>query len=171
MIPDVLIKLVSHYESLHDGDLKQIGLQPKMCPAGYWTEGYGSLVLDQHGKKIQGFNNRQKAYDFRKIQTKEQAIEKLKLTLEDFSQQIDSLNLDLNINQHSALVSFAYNVGFSALKSSTLLQLIKEKASASEIDIAFRAWNKGGGKVLAGLVARRTSEALLFIKGELKFFN
>lgn len=31
---DNLIKLISHYESLHDGDLKMIGLQPKMDPVG-----------------------------------------------------------------------------------------------------------------------------------------
>jgi len=36
---DNLIKLIVRYESLHDGDLKQIGLQPKMDPIGIWTEG------------------------------------------------------------------------------------------------------------------------------------
>lgn len=39
------IILIKHYESLHDGDLSRIGLQPKMCPAGYWTEGYGHAIL------------------------------------------------------------------------------------------------------------------------------
>ena len=33
------IDLIKEFESLHDGDLKQVGLQPKMCPAGIWTEG------------------------------------------------------------------------------------------------------------------------------------
>ena len=34
-----LVKLVSHYEGLHDGDLSKVGLQPKMDPIGIWTEG------------------------------------------------------------------------------------------------------------------------------------
>ena len=32
------INLIKYFESLHDGDLTEIGLQPKMCPAGIWTE-------------------------------------------------------------------------------------------------------------------------------------
>ena len=32
------IDLIKHFEGLHDGDLKKIGLQPKKCPAGIWTE-------------------------------------------------------------------------------------------------------------------------------------
>lgn len=35
----------------------------------------------------------------------------------------------------------------------------------------FARWDKAGGKVLAGLVARRKSEGLLYSTGELKFFN
>ena len=31
------ISLIKHFEGLHDGDLKKIGLQPKKCPAGIWT--------------------------------------------------------------------------------------------------------------------------------------
>jgi lysozyme len=33
------LDLIKHFESLHDGDLTIVGLQPKMCPAGIWTEG------------------------------------------------------------------------------------------------------------------------------------
>jgi lysozyme len=67
----------------------------------------------------------------------------------------------LNQNQFDALVSFTYNVGEGNLKSSTLLK----KINAGDFDAAaleFHKWNKGGGKVLAGLVRRRASEALLF---------
>ena len=41
---ELILWIVTYYESLHDGDLKMIGLQPKMCPVGIWTEGYGSAI-------------------------------------------------------------------------------------------------------------------------------
>jgi len=170
METDKLIKLVSHYESLHDGDLSVIGLQPKMCPAGYWTEGYGRVIRDEKGM-LKGISNKAKAYKLSTIKTVEQALKALNEDLEEYENRVNSLHLVINQDQKDALVSFSYNVGFDALKGSTLLKLVKAKASATQIDKEFRKWNKGGGKVLPGLVARRTSEALLFITGEVKYFN
>ena len=40
------IELIKSFESLHDGDLSKIGLQPKMCPAQIWTEGYGRAMRE-----------------------------------------------------------------------------------------------------------------------------
>lgn len=37
MINEAGISLIKEFESLHDGDLSVIGLQPKQCPAGIWT--------------------------------------------------------------------------------------------------------------------------------------
>lgn len=167
----ILEQLVSHYESLHDGDLKTIGLQPKMCPALFWTEGYGRLVRDEKGNPIKGSANKALAYKHCKIKTKEQAIAALAEDLKDYSDRVDSLKLKLTNHQRDALTSFSYNVGFGALQKSTLLRLIRSNGTPTQIDAAFRMYNKGGGRVLAGLVARRTSESLLFIKGILKFFN
>ena len=39
------IDLIKEFEGLHDGDLSIIGLQPKMCPAGIWTQGYGHAII------------------------------------------------------------------------------------------------------------------------------
>jgi lysozyme len=67
----------------------------------------------------------------------------------------------LNQDQYDALVSFTYNVGETNLRRSTLLRKLNDgdfEGAAHE----FCKWNKGGGKVLAGLVRRRASEALLF---------
>jgi GH24 family phage-related lysozyme (muramidase) len=63
--------------------------------------------------------------------------------------------------QFDALVSFCYNCGEGNLAKSTLLK----KVNAGDFEDAaleFQKWNKGGGKVLPGLVRRRASEALLF---------
>ena len=48
------INLIKHFEGLHDGDLKEIGLQPKKCPAGIWTQGYGSAMRDKNGNFLKG---------------------------------------------------------------------------------------------------------------------
>ena len=166
-----LLQLVSHYESLHDGDLTEIGLQPKMCPAGLWTEGYGRLVRDSEGNTLKGINNKKKAYDNSKIHTIEQAHKALEEDLSDYSERIDSLQLQLTDNQKVALISFCYNVGFYAFKKSKFLEHVKRKAKPALIDICFRSFNKSNGVELKGLTYRRKTEALMYITGELKYFN
>jgi len=68
---------------------------------------------------------------------------------------------DLNSNQFSALVSFAFNLGDTNLRQSTLLRKLNVNnsfAAAKE----FKKWSKAGGRRLAGLVRRRLSERNLF---------
>lgn len=172
---DLLVRLSKHYESLHDGDLKQIGLQPKMCPTGYWTEGYGSLVLDAKGKPLKGKENKDKALSLCRLHTEADATADLIKQLEFRIKLVDKLKLNLSDTQKAAVVSFMYNVGYDAFVNSTLYKRIKNSESATAIDIEFRKWSKGtvDGElvVLKGLEARRLSESLLFTKGELKFFN
>lgn len=68
----------------------------------------------------------------------------------------------LNQNQFDALVSFEYNIGYNAFKTSTLLKLLNQK-KYKEAAEQFLVWNKGGGKILAGLVRRREKEKALFL--------
>ena len=161
------IDLIKHFESLHDGDLTLIGLQPKLCPANYWTEGYGSLVLDDKGKRIKGCENKAMAYKFSKISTIEQAEEKLNTVLKLYESKINDLifsfALNVNQNQFDAVISFCYNLGLANFKNSTLLKKIQEvPQSMEDIKYQFSRWNKVGDKVLHGLVLRRAAEAELF---------
>jgi len=76
-------------------------------------------------------------------------------------------HITVNLNQHQfdALVSFVFNVGAGAFQQSTLLQ----RLNAGRYDAVpgqLRLWNKGGGKVLPGLVTRREAEARLFTSGQ-----
>lgn len=156
------IDLMKSFESLHDGDLTLIGLQPKMCPAGYWTEGFGALVLDAAGNKIKGLANKAKAYEHSKIKTVAQAEAALKKDVRVRESMINSLRLSLNQGQFDALVSFAYNVGFENLRTSTLLKQIRSNASESSIRAQFGRWKYADGKIWKGLVLRRKAEADLF---------
>ena len=88
----------------------------------------------------------------------------LKADLYDVEKQVDSLGLDLNQPQFDALVSFAYNLGFYKLKTSTLLKTIKEGGNMRAIKQEFKKWIYAGGKIQPGLVKRREWEAKRFFE-------
>lgn len=77
-------------------------------------------------------------------------------------------------DEFDALVSFTFNVGTPAFGGSTLLKKINENKyrageaadrdkAIKEIEAAFLAWNKSGGKVVDGLTKRRQDEADQFL--------
>lgn len=70
----------------------------------------------------------------------------------------------LNQNQFDALVSFIYNIGDGAFRSSTLLRKAKVNKDDPTIKDEFAKWKKAGGKVLNALVIRRKKEAELYFK-------
>ena len=65
----------------------------------------------------------------------------------------------LNQNQFDALVSFTFNCGSGGLKT------LCANRTAAEIAEKMLLYNKGGGKVLPGLVRRRQAEQNLFNSG------
>lgn len=95
--------------------------------------------------------------------TKDEADELLKLDVFKFEECVnDSVEVEMTQGMFDALVSFAYNCGCSALKSSTLLRLLNQgnKEGAAQ---QFGRWNKAAGKVLPGLTRRREAERQLFV--------
>lgn len=81
---------------------------------------------------------------------------------------LSEINVSVTQAQFDALVCFAYNVGLSALKKSTLakkLYVMQQSDQQSIYAVAdeFLRWNKAGGKVLQGLVRRRGAERLMFL--------
>lgn len=71
------------------------------------------------------------------------------------------LKVKVTQSMFNALVSFCYNVGFSAFKNSTLLKYVNKK-QFTKASKEFKKWNKCGGKVLKGLVKRRLLEQTEF---------
>ena len=122
-------------------------LEAYKCPAGVWTIGYGHTKGVQNGQKIT------------QAQAEEFLIEDLKV----YEKAVEScVKVPLSQNQFDALVSFCYNCGSGALKTSTLLRLLNE-GKYSEAGEQFLRWNKAGGKVLVGLTRRREEERELFL--------
>lgn len=162
-----LVKLVSHYEGLHDGDLSKVGLQPKMDPIGIWTEGWGRAMLGKDKKFIKGSDKKAIAYAAQTIRTVADADAALLVDLKPFQLQVQrKITVELNDAQEAALVSFFYNTG----GSSTLCNLINSN-SPNIYDWWCSHYISAQGVELKGLKLRRKTEALLFKSGELKFFN
>ena len=66
-------------------------------------------------------------------------------------------------HEFDAGVSFHWNCG--TIRKATWVKLWKAKASRQTIRASLMQWNKGGGKVLPGLTARREREAAMLLSG------
>ena len=178
MIAAKAIELIKHYEGIHDGDLKTIGLQPKACPVGIWTVGYGrALTHPKTGKFLKGIADKAVALSLYPSLTEQQATEMLKEDLSRFESSVRHLvKKPINEEQMGACVSLCYNIGVGNFTKSSVLRHINN----SKMDLAaeaFLLWNKGNIdadpelEVLPGLTFRRRSERHLFLTGQLVIFN
>ena len=96
--------------------------------------------------------------------TMEQATELLKNDVAKFEKCVtSSVKVPVTQSMFNALVSFCYNIGQGAFKSSTLLKKLN-KGDYNGACAEFERWNKSGGKVLNGLVKRRTKEQKEFLR-------
>jgi len=98
--------------------------------------------------------------------TPQQADKYLAHDLQGFERDVAAMvTVPLTGNQFSALVSFAYNVGAPALRSSTLLRLLNAGDYAGAAN-QFLRWNRAAGRVFPGLVRRRAAERDLFLSAD-----
>jgi lysozyme len=142
-----LIELIKKFEGFSS--------KPYLCPAKVVTIGYGNTFY-ANGEKV-------KLTDIAISEL--QAVDLLKQTLSQYEKAVDSYcRDDINQNQFDALVDFAYNCGNGNLKSSTLLKKVNANPNDITIGLEFAKWNKGGGKILNGLVKRRAAESELYFR-------
>lgn len=141
--------LCQKYEGLHK--VKADGLiYPYLCPAGYWTQGWGLVVEDGSVPPI----------------TREVADARLSERLVYFV--LAALRLSPILAMHpaklAAVTSFIFNLGESRYKSSTLRRLINQERF-EEAAREFDKWVWGGGRKLPGLIRRRAEERKIFVEG------
>jgi lysozyme len=127
--------------------------KPYLCPAGVATIGYGSTYYA----------------DKRKVTLEDPAMDEptarelLMVELEHTYLPGVLRNcpgLITDVRKCNAIVDFCYNLGVGRLQTSTL----KRKVNAGDWEGAkeqLMLWTRGGGKVLPGLLKRRTSECTL----------
>lgn len=128
-------------------------LAPYLCPAGVPTIGYGN-TRHEDGTPV-------KLTDAPITQQRAEAL--LRFSLGSF---VDAVNRYVQVplaqGQFDALVSFAYNLGPQALRTSTLLRRLNAGDYAGAAD-QFDVWVMIGGKKSNGLVIRRAMEKKLFL--------
>jgi lysozyme len=118
---------------------------------GVWTIGYGNITMD--GKPVKKGDQI----------TEQKALSMLRNTMTSFwSTGSQMIKVALNEYQQAALLSFMYNVGVEAFRTSTLLKTINAAGTADEIKKQFRRWIYDNGKIVDGLVKRREAEINLY---------
>lgn len=138
-----MIDLIKKYEGL--------SLKPYRCPAGYPTIGYG-LRFYPDGREVK-MSDEPVSLDKAEAYLRDYIIRNVIPKIED---------LDPTPSQTEALVSLIYNIGWGAFAKSKCYKAIKAK----DYGTAFKEWNwiSANGKVLKGLIKRRTEEKYLFFK-------
>ena len=146
-VPTTAIELAKRFEGFHRVARADPGrAQPYICPAGYWTIGYGHLCDRKHPPITEA---EAEVYLARDLQSALAATLRYCPVLVTESE-----------GRLAAIVDFTFNLGAGRLQTSTLRRRINQRdwaAAATEL----RRWVYGGGKVLPGLVARRAAECAL----------
>lgn len=138
-------RLCRHFEGFRS--------KPYLCPAGYWTIGYGT-VYKPDGTRV--------THDHPPI-TQDQANEWLLHELQH-NYMAGVLRASPHLIAHpgalAAITDFAYNLGVPRYRASTLRRRIDAEDWGESKEQLMR-WVRGGGRVLRGLVLRRQAEAEL----------
>lgn len=120
---------------------------PYVCPAGFWTIGYGELCQPDHPPV-----------------TEPEALERLRtILLPAYVSHALRLSPDLSTEPERRLIAiadFVYNLGPTRYAASTLRKRVNARQWRRACD-ELRKWVHGGGRVLPGLVKRREAEIAL----------
>ncbi|MFM9889795.1 MAG: lysozyme [Rickettsiales bacterium] len=124
-------------------------LVPYLCPAHYWTIGYGHVLTGatpQHHPPI----------------TMADAVRLLESDARLAAAAVSRLiNVPLSQNQFDALASFTFNLGAAALQRATLRRVVN-RGDHAQVPTELMRWVWGGGQQLPGLIARRAAEGALY---------
>lgn len=123
---------------------------PYLCPAGVPTIGYGSTRYPD-GTQVTLRDD---------LVTRATADLYLLHELTALLPWVLALCPPLRGKRLAAILDFAYNLGVGRLRASTLRKLINaHNWAGAKAEIL--KWNKGGGRILPGLVKRRQAEVQL----------
>ena len=151
-VPQAAIDLAKRFEGFERRVKRgtQVSAVPYVCPAGFWTFGYGHLCKPDHPPITL---EEAEAY------LEQDLIIALKATL----RYCPVLATEPK-NRLAAIVDFTFNLGAGRLQTSTLRRRINQRdwtGAAQEL----RRWVYGGGKILPGLILRRDAEVTLMADG------
>lgn len=135
--------------------LEGLRLKSYKCSAGKWTIGLGNTFYEDGSKVKEG----------QKI-SNERAMELFNFISKKYEKTVnDNVKVVINQNQFNALFCFAYNVGITGFKNSTLLRMINSSADRLKIEKAFMMWKgKPNEKGIPILKSRRQVEINEFFR-------
>lgn len=147
-IPKAAIELARRFEGFERKVKRgiEVTAAPYICPAGFWTIGYGHLCDPKHPPITEA---EAEVYLARDLQSALAATLRYCPVLATEPE-----------SRLAAIVDFTFNLGAGRLQTSTLRRRVNQRdwaAAATEL----RRWVYGGGKVLPGLVKRRDTECQL----------
>lgn len=149
-VPQAAIDLAKRFEGFHRVPRGDPGrAHPYVCPAGYWTIGYGHLCDPKHPPVTEAEAEAYLAADL---------MTALNATLRHCPVLATEPEGRL-----AAISDFTFNLGAGRLQTSTLRRRLNQRdwpSAASEL----RRWIYGGGRVLPGLVTRREAEIALLLR-------
>ena len=150
-VPKAAIELAKRFEGFERKVKREIEITavPYICPAGFWTIGYGHLCDPKHPPITEA---EAEVYLARDLQTALVATLRYCPVLATGPE-----------SRLAAIVDFTFNLGAGRLQTSTLRRRVNQRdwaTAAAEL----RRWVYGGGKVLPGLAARREAEAAWLLR-------
>ena len=149
-VPQAAVDLAKRFEGFHrvpksDPDRAH----PYVCPAGFWTIGYGHLCVQTHPPISQAEGE---AYLTRDL-----------VTALDATLRFCPVLATQPEGRLAAIVDFTFNLGAGRLQTSTLRRRVNQQDWIA-VGQELRRWVYGGGKVLPGLVTRREAEVALLLR-------
>lgn len=149
-VPKTAIELAKRFEGFEKRVKRgtEIAAVPYVCPAGFWTIGYGHVCAQDHPAITQEEAEAYLAQDL---------VKALSATL----RYCPVLATEPE-GRLAAIVDFTFNLGAGRLQASTLRRRINQQDWSSAA-LELRRWVYGGGKILPGLVARRDVEVALIV--------
>ncbi len=147
-VPKTAIELAKRFEGFERKVERgpEIPAIPYVCPAGFWTIGYGHLCDATHPPITE---TEAEAYLAQDLNTA------LAATLRHCPVLATEPEGRL-----AAIADFTFNLGAGRLQTSTLRLRVNQKDWPA-VGTELRRWVYGGGRVLPGLVARREAECLI----------
>ena len=146
-VPQAAIMLAKRFEGFHRVPKNEPGwAYPYVCPAGYWTIGWGHLCQPDHPPVSEAEAETYLAADLTNA---------LAATL----RYCPVLATEPE-GRLAAIMDFTFNLGAGRLQTSTLRRQVNLRDWSGAMQELSR-WVHGRGKVLPGLVVRRQTEVAL----------
>ena len=149
-VPKAAIELAKRFEGFERKVKRgiEIAAVPYICPAGFWTIGYGLLCDPKHPPITEA---EAEVYLARDLQSALAATLRYCPVLATEPEE-----------RLAAIVDFTFNLGAGRLQTSTLRRRVHQRDWLQATN-ELRRWIYGGGRPLPGLINRRNHEAALLL--------